>query len=212
MANTHLANPNSALEKFSDTDPDQDAECFVQLIEMKINFALGDAPAELDNLANFTFHKKTLFSSLLRRPAAVSFENIIKNATTWAATREQFIAGSSDGRNKYRHRMEIEHCVRGDGEEIRNFPHRIKKFVAKGWPEDMEGFVEADRPAERQAQGRQRRQRYMDYSLRGLRPRYLQRNAQEYLMERPNATWNNFCARIIEKDLILEVSSTFLSR
>ena len=51
----------------------------------------------------------------------------------------------------------------------------------------------------------------MDYSLRGLRPRYLQRKAQEYLMERPNATWNDFCAHIMQKVLILEVSSTFLS-
>ena len=107
--------------------------------------------------------------------------------------------------------MEVEHCVRGDGEDIRNFLHRIKKTVDKGWLDDMEGIVEADRAAERQAQGRQRRQRYMDYSLRGLRPRYLQRKALEYLMERPNATWNNFCAQIIQKDLILEVSSTFLS-
>ena len=30
-------------------------------------------------------------------------------------------------------------------------------------------------------------------------------------MERPSATWNNFCAQIIQKDLILDVSSTFLS-
>ena len=30
-------------------------------------------------------------------------------------------------------------------------------------------------------------------------------------MERPNAMWNDFCAQIIQKDLILEVSSTFLS-
>ena len=56
----------------------------------------------------------------------------------------------------------------------------------------MEGIVEADRAAERQAQGRQRRQRYIDYTLRGLRPRYLQRKAQKYLMEHPNATWNDF--------------------
>ena len=69
----------------------------------------------------------------------------------------------------------------------------------------------AQQNAERAAQGRQRRQRYIDYSLRGLRPRYLQRKAQEYLMERPKATWNNFCAQIIRKDQILEVSSTFLS-
>ena len=51
----------------------------------------------------------------------------------------------------------------------------------------------------------------MDYGFRGLRPRYLQRKAQEYLMERPNATWNDFSTQIIQNDLILEVSSTFLS-
>ena len=75
----------------------------------------------------------------------------------------------------------------------------------------MEGIAAADHGAERAAQGRQRRQRYIDYSLKRLRPSYLQRKAQEYLMERPNATWNVFCAQIIQKDLILEVSSTFLS-
>ena len=107
--------------------------------------------------------------------------------------------------------MEVESCFRGDEEEIRNFLHRIKRTVDKGWPDDMNGIEAAQQNAERAAQGRQRRQRYMDYSLRGLRPRYLQRKAQEYLMERPNATWNDFCAQIIQKDLILEVSSTFLS-
>ena len=75
----------------------------------------------------------------------------------------------------------------------------------------MNGIEAAQQNAERAAQGRQRRQRYMDYSLQGLRPTYLQRKAQEYLMGRPNATWNDFCAQIIQKDLILEVSSTFLS-
>ena len=75
----------------------------------------------------------------------------------------------------------------------------------------MNGIEAAQQNAERAAQGRQRRQRLMNYSLRGLRPRYLQRKAPEYLMERANATWNNFCAQIAQKDLILEVSSTFLS-
>ena len=120
---------------------------------------------------------KKHFSLLLRGPAAEWYESNIENATTWAATREQFITRFSDGRNKFRHRMDVEHCVRGDGEEIRNFLHRIKKIVDKGWPDDMEGIVEADRAAEHQAQGRQRRQRYIDYTLRGLRPRYLQRKA-----------------------------------
>ena len=107
--------------------------------------------------------------------------------------------------------MEVEHCIRGDGEETRNFLHRIKRTVAKGWPDDVSGIEDAQQNAERAAQGRQRRKRYMDYSLRGRRPRYLQQKAQKYMMERPNATWNEFCAQIIQKDLILEVSSTFLS-
>ena len=151
MANNHLGYPDLALDKFSGTDPDQDAESFVQLIERKINFALGDAPADPDDLVSYTFRKKTLFNSLLRGRAAEWHENKIENATTWAATREQFITRFSDGRNKFRRRMEVEHCVRGDGEDIRNFLHRIKKIVDKWWPDDMDGIAEADRAAERQA-------------------------------------------------------------
>ena len=117
----------------------------------------------------------------------------------------------SDGRSKLRHRMEVEHCVRGDGEEIRNFLDRIKKIVVKRWPDTMEGIAEADRAAERQAQGTQRRQRYIDYTLRGLRPRYLQRKSQGYLMEHPNATWKDLSTRIIQRDVSYQVSSNFLN-
>ena len=200
-----------AVFKFSGTDPDQNAESFNQLIERKINFAPGYAPGDAGELADCTFRKKALFSSLLRGPAADWYESNITNATTWENVRTNFITRFSDGRNKFRYRMEVEHCFRRDGEEFRNFLHRIKKTVDKGWPDDMEGIAAADHGAERAAQGRQRRQRYMDYSLRGLRPRYLQRKAQEYLMERPNALWKNFCIQIIQKKLKLEVSSTFLS-
>ena len=70
MANTHLAYPDLAIDKFSGTDPDQDAESFIQLIERQFNFALGDAPGDAGELANYTFRKKALFSSLLRGPAA----------------------------------------------------------------------------------------------------------------------------------------------
>ena len=75
----------------------------------------------------------------------------------------------------------------------------------------MEGIAPADHGAERAAQGRQRRQRYIDYSLKGLRPRYLLRKAQEYLMENPNATWNDFSTRIIQRDVSFQVSSNFLN-
>ena len=52
MAAAHLAYPDLAVDKFSGTDLDQDAESFIQLIERKINFALGDAPGDASELAN----------------------------------------------------------------------------------------------------------------------------------------------------------------
>ena len=75
----------------------------------------------------------------------------------------------------------------------------------------MEGIAEGDRAAECQAQGRQTRERNIDYTLPGLRPRYLQRKLEEYLMENPNATWNDFSTRIIQRDVSYQVSSTFLN-
>ena len=71
MANAHLAYPDLALDKFSGTDPDQEAEAFFRLIECKNNFALGTEPEEADaEHVFYLFKKKALFFSLLRGPAA----------------------------------------------------------------------------------------------------------------------------------------------
>ena len=105
----------------------------------------------------------------------------------------------------------MEHCIRGDGEKIRNFLHRIKRTVDKGWPVDLNGIEAAHHAAEREALGRRRRQRYIDYWLKGLRLRYLQQKAQEYLIGNPNATWNDFSTRNIQRDVSFQVSSNFLN-
>ena len=68
-----------------------------------------------------------------------------------------------------------------------------------------------DQNDERTAQERQRRQRYFDYTIKGLRPRYLQRKAHEYLMEHPNATWNDFLTHLNNKDVSYQVSTSFLN-
>ena len=102
MANSHLAYPDLAIDKVSGTDPDQDAESFIQLIEPKINFALGDAPADAGELVNYTFRKEALFSSLLRGAAAEWYERNFTNAITWENVRTNFITRFSDGRNKFR--------------------------------------------------------------------------------------------------------------
>ena len=107
--------------------------------------------------------------------------------------------------------MEVEHCIRGDGEEIQNFLNRIERTVDKGWPDDMERSGAADHGAERATQGGQRRQRYIEHSLKSLQPRYLQRKEQEYLMENPKATWNYFSTRIIHRDVSFQVSSNVLN-
>ena len=49
MAEPDIAYPDLALDKFSGTDPDQDAEAFIRLIECKINFALGTEPDEAED-------------------------------------------------------------------------------------------------------------------------------------------------------------------
>ena len=103
MANTHLAYFDVAIDNFFGTDPDQDAEYFIQLIERKINFAFEDAPADADELGNYTFRKKELFSSLLRGPAAEWYESNITNATTWDYVQTHFMTRFSDGRNMFRH-------------------------------------------------------------------------------------------------------------
>ena len=96
--------------------------------------------------------------------------------------------------------MEVEQCI------------RLKERVDKGWPDDMTGVVAAEQAAERTAQARQRRQRYIDYTLKGLRPGYLQRKTEEYLMEHPNATtWNVSSTHLINKDVSCQVSSRFLN-
>ena len=107
--------------------------------------------------------------------------------------------------------MAVENCVRGNGEKIRNFRRRIKKIVDKGWPDEMEGIAEGDRAAECLAQGRQRRQRCIDYTLRGLGPRYLQRRAYQYLNENPNITWNEFSTQFIQRHVSYQVSLNFLN-
>ena len=119
MAQPHLAYPDLARDKFSGTDPDQDAEAFIHLIECKFNFALGTEPDETDaEHVIYLIRKKTLFSSLLRGPAAECYGSTIQDAMTWIELRTLFITRFSDGRSKFRHRMEVEHCIRADGEEI----------------------------------------------------------------------------------------------
>ena len=89
-------------------------------------------PEDPDALANYNFCKKAVLSPLLRVPAAEWYGCSIEAATPWENIRTNFITSFSDGQIKFHHRLEVEHCVRGDGKEILNFLHGIKKTVDKG--------------------------------------------------------------------------------
>ena len=53
---------------------------------------------------------------------------------TWNEVQTLFITKFRDERNKFRHRMVVEPCIRADEEEIRNFFHRTEKTVDQyGW-------------------------------------------------------------------------------
>ena len=52
----------------------------------------------------------------------------------------------------------------------------------------MEGIAPGNHGADSAAQVLQRRQRLFDYTMNGLGPRYLQRNAQEYFLENTYTT------------------------
>ena len=60
MPQPHLAYPDLAPAKLSGTDPDQDAEAFIRLIECKINFSLRTEqdPGDLEH-AIYLIRKKS---------------------------------------------------------------------------------------------------------------------------------------------------------
>ena len=68
MANTHLAYPNLAVDRFCGIDLDQDAKSFVQRIERKSNFALRDAPAGPDGFAICFLRKEAHFPLYIQDP------------------------------------------------------------------------------------------------------------------------------------------------
>ena len=90
-------------------------------------------------------------------------------------------------------------------ELVKKFYHRVKQAVDKAWPIDA-----AANQNEKDVQQNVRNQKYIDFTIRGLTPSVLKRKAHEYLIEHPNATWDNFKDDVVNKDLIYSVGSKFV--
>ena len=138
--------------------PIKKLKSFVQIMEKKVNFALGDAPADADDLAGFTCRKKALLFPLLWGLRAKWYENILRLPSLHNYfVNSSFKARFFDWLKNFRHRIEVRHCVRDDGGAIRVFLHLIKHIFVKRWPDDMKKNAESDRDTEKPAHGRQRR-------------------------------------------------------
>ena len=92
--------------------------------------------------------------------------------------------------------------MRGNEELIKNFYHRVKSAVDKGWPLDPNGTQ-----AERDNQQNQRNAKYIEVTVRALKPTGLKRKAHENLIEDPNDTWVAFQTHITSNDVIYTISS-----
>ena len=183
MADNTVSFPELALDKFSGNDPEQDVRSFLTTVENKINFSMGHEPDTDDERARYLFRKKALFSSLLRGPAAEWYTDNIEDGHDWQHIRTHFLTRFSDNRDKYRCRITAENSVRGNEEIIKNYFHRVKRAVDRGWPDEEN----ADNAA-RAALNAQRRQKYSEFALRGLTPNELKNKAHQYLIQHPNAT------------------------
>ena len=165
MAENTVSFPDLDLDKFLGKDPDQDAKSFLLTVDNKINFSFGTGPTDNAERARYLFRKKALFSSLLRGPAAEWYTDSIGDAATWDQIRTAFIDRFSDDRDKDRQRITADNCVRGNQELIKNFYHSVKSAVDKGWPLDPNGTQ-----AERDNKQNQRIAKYIEITVRGLKP------------------------------------------
>ena len=96
---------------------------------------MGHAPDKDDERGRYFFRKKALFSSLLRGPAAEWYTDNIEDGHDWQHIGTHFLTRFSDNRDKYRYRITDENSVRGNEKIMKNYFHRVKRAVDRGWPD-----------------------------------------------------------------------------
>ena len=210
MADHPITHPNLSFVSFSGNDSDLNAKAFWTSVENKIVFSLGQRPTDAGAQPNYDHRQKSLFGSLLTETALEWYTDEVTNTTTWAELKSFFLKRFTDGRDRFKHRIDAENATRQEGELIKNYFHRIKTSVDKGWPESIDTTVHADADAqalEKNIQTRQRTQKYIDFSVKGLKPLALKQKAHEYMIENPNAGWVTFTNHIITKDLTFIVAT-----
>ena len=92
---------------------------------------------------------------------------------------------------------------------IKNYLHRIKSAVDKGWPEKIPTSIAGDDNIrkEKEIQQRQRSQKNINFAIRGIRPQGLKRKAHEKPFENLLITWTQFVDHLVVKDLTFSVTT-----
>ena len=103
---------------------------------------------------------------------------------------------------QYRFRIEAENSKRQPDENIKNYIHRIKTLVDKGWPTPIDADANARTACENQRIGN-----HKDYFTGGLTPPGFKQKAHQALMEDPNKTWDALQTLTKNKDTSLVISS-----
>ena len=71
----------------------------------------------------------------------------------------------TDGRDNFR--LEVENASRQEGELIKNYFHRVKHAVNKGWPEDLTNVANTNRAQEAVIQSG-KKEKNIDFAIMGL--------------------------------------------
>ena len=122
------------MEKFSGTQPEDDADAIVKQVEQKIKVALGQLPGLGNDRENYLFRQRALFATLLRRPAAEWYAANINEgdaAHTWNFIEREFRTRYTDGRDRYRFRIQAENIKRIELEPNKTYLQRVKKTLTK---------------------------------------------------------------------------------
>ena len=128
------------------------------------------------------------------------FNDNVTNATTWAQLKDLFLNRFTDGQDQFKHRIDAENAARQDGVLIKNYFHRVNSSVDRSSVDVTVHADEAAQTAERNMRTRQRSQKYIGFSIKGIRPLALRQKAREYMIEHPRSNWDQFTNHVITKD------------
>ena len=140
---------------------------------------------------------------------ALEWFNTIDPTRTLDQIKGDFITRFTESRDQFKNRLKVEGATRQEGALIKNYFHRTKHAVDRGWSEKIPARLTdpGQIATVRTIQKRQREQKYIDFAIRGLQSPSLKSKAHEHRIENPDKTWDEIQNHLITKDLTFTVST-----